>query len=101
MRPAPRPELLGVAVDEDTALVVTGTESQVIGTHYVAFYVSEEWKAARGATPWSGRDFILLKAGDTFSLSERQPGLHERPARRPVPSVWQSYRSLSVPTPAD
>ena len=69
-----RPELLGVAVDEDTALVVTGTESQVIGTHYVAFYVSEEWKAARGATPWSGRDFILLKAGDTFSLSERQPG---------------------------
>lgn len=70
-----RPELLGIAVDEDTALVVSGTTSQVIGRTYVAFYVSEAWASepGRGSTPWSGRPFILLKDGETFDLAERRP----------------------------
>lgn len=70
-----RPELLGISVDEDTALVVSGTHCEVIGRTYVAFYVSEKWKSApgRGSTPWSGRAFILLKHGETFDLAARQP----------------------------
>jgi cyanophycinase-like exopeptidase len=43
-----RPELLGISIDEDTALVVSGMSSEVIGRTYVAFYVSEAWQAAPG-----------------------------------------------------
>jgi hypothetical protein len=70
-----RPELLGISVDEDTALVVSGSHCEVLGRTYVAFYVSEQWKSApcRGSTPWSGRPFILLKEGETFDLTARQP----------------------------
>lgn len=41
-----RPELLGISVDEDTALVVSGSHCEVLGRTYVnvAFYVSEQWK---------------------------------------------------------
>ena len=62
-----------VSIDEATAVVISGTHAEVIGSSYAAFYVSDEWKTGRGPTAWMGRDFILLKAGNTFDLAAREP----------------------------
>ncbi len=60
------PELLGIGIDEDTAIVVDGDRFQVMGGGYVAIYDS-------GAQAESGRPFYLLRAGDRFDLAERVP----------------------------
>jgi cyanophycinase len=61
-----RPELLGLGLDEDTAIVVTGDDFEVIGQGYVAVYDS-----ARTV----GRDghFYFLMPGDQFNLRSRTP----------------------------
>jgi cyanophycinase len=60
------PELLGVGLDEDTAIVVWGDDFEVIGSGYVAIYdstniVGEGWR------------FYFLAPGDRFDLSTRKP----------------------------
>jgi len=60
------PELLGIGLDEDTAIVVRGDTFQVIGSGYVAIYdstnvVGDGWK------------FYFLAPGDRFDLNTRRP----------------------------
>ncbi|MBD3852980.1 MAG: peptidase S51, partial [Acidobacteria bacterium] len=60
------PELLGIGLDEDTAIVVRGDTFEVIGNGYVAIYdstnvVGDGWK------------FYFLAPGDRYDLSTRQP----------------------------
>jgi len=60
------PELLGIGLDEDTAIVVRGDGFEVIGNGYVAIYdstnvVGDGWK------------FYFLAPGDRYDLSSRQP----------------------------
>ena len=60
------PELLGIGLDEDTAIVVHGDTFEVMGNGYVAIYdstniVVDGWK------------FYFLAPGDRYDLSTRKP----------------------------
>jgi cyanophycinase len=59
-----RPELPGIGLDEDTAIVVEGDRFEVLGRGYVAIY------DARAASP---RRFYFLAAGDRYDLARREP----------------------------
>lgn len=61
---AERPALLGIGIDEDTAIVVTQTAFDVIGNGYVAIYDGQ-----RGDPPGG---FYLLAPGDHFDLTARK-----------------------------
>lgn len=61
-----RPELLGLGLDEDTAIVVKGNEFEVIGQGYVAIYDSSRIVGPDGR-------FYFLAPGDHFNMKERQP----------------------------
>jgi cyanophycinase len=69
------PELLGIGLDEDTAIVVRGDRFDVIGTGYVAIY-----DHTRRID--SGGQFYLLASGDRYNLKTREA---ERPQPRGVP----------------
>ena len=58
-----KPELLGIGIDEDTAIVVQGDEFEVIGRSYVAIYDHEKMGA-------EGR-FYFLAPGQRFDLATR------------------------------
>ena len=60
-----RPDLLGIGIDEDTAIIVRGNQFEVIGRSYVAIY-----DAQRRID--SGGDFYFLAPGDRYNLSERE-----------------------------
>ncbi len=63
---AAHPNLLGLGLDEDTAIVVQGDEFEVIGQGYVAIYDSNRTVGTHG-------QFYLLMPGDIFDMRERQP----------------------------
>jgi cyanophycinase len=69
------PELLGIGLDEDTAIVVRGDRFDVIGSGYVAIY-----DHTRRID--SGGQFYLLAPGDRYDLKTREA---ERPQPRGVP----------------
>ena len=56
-----KPELLGIGIDEDTAIVVRGDSFEVIGRSYVAIYDAAQEK-----------DFVLLVEGDEYDLASRR-----------------------------
>ena len=66
------PELLGIGIDESTAIVVRGDAFEVVGRSYVAIY-------DRAARLRSGARFYLLAPGDRFDLKTRTA---TRPAQR-------------------
>jgi len=59
------PELLGIGIDEDTAIVVRGNRFEVIGQSYVVIY-------DHGVTLDSGGLFYFLAPGDQFDLTARE-----------------------------
>jgi cyanophycinase len=59
------PELLGIGLDEDTAIIVQGDDFQVIGSSYALIYDN------RATTGTDGK-FYFLGAGDRFDLATRQ-----------------------------
>ncbi|MDH4045065.1 MAG: cyanophycinase [Gemmatimonadota bacterium] len=65
------PDLLGIGIDENTAIVVEGDRFTVIGAGYVAIYDHERALD-------SGGQFYFLAPGDRFDLKNR---LAERPTR--------------------
>jgi cyanophycinase len=60
------PELLGIGIDEDTAIVVQRDKFQVIGQSVVAIYDITRTLADEGR-------FYFLRPGDTFDLAKREP----------------------------
>ena len=73
------PDLLGIGIDENTAIVVQGDEFEVIGESYVVIYDT-------GAQIDTGGDFYFLAPGDRFNMATREP---RRPANtiRPLDRV--------------
>lgn len=65
------PDLLGIGIDEDTAIVVQGDRFEVMGQGYVAIYDTSKH------IPPSGH-FYFLAPGDRFDLKTRQA---HRPTR--------------------
>lgn len=79
-----RPDLLGLGLDEDTAIVVSDQAFEVIGRSYVAVY-------DRSRQIDTGGLFYVLAPGDRFSLKTRQatrPGVSAQPIDRVVAKPW-------------
>jgi len=78
------PELLGIGLDENTAIVVHGDEFEVIGKSFVAVYDGTMCRFIRDKKDWSverpeieklpegSERFYLLGAGRKYNLSERK-----------------------------
>lgn len=70
-----RPELLGIGIDEDTAIVVKGNEFQVIGKSYVLVYdgsfFSREGKLLK-KLPEKSNLFYFLGKGEKYDLLNRK-----------------------------
>jgi cyanophycinase len=81
---ASHPELLGIGIDEDTAIVVRGDRFEVMGSGYVAIY-----DHARHLD--TGGPFYFLAPGDRFDLKTRdalRPAPHGVPIERVVKEPW-------------
>ncbi len=69
------PQLLGIGVDKNTAIVVQGNEFEVIGDRYVAIYDGTFWSDYFNEidTLETGKGkFYLLENGDKYNLQERR-----------------------------
>ena len=78
------PELLGIGIDENTAIVVTGNDFEVIGESYVAIFDNERMIGDHGF-------FFFLAAGDHFDLATREarrPSRTFQPVDRAKPRRW-------------
>ena len=78
------PELLGIGIDENTALVVQGDQAEVIGASYVLIYDNK-------STVGDGGRFYFLAPGDRFDLATREatrPARTDRPVEGPVKKPW-------------
>ena len=80
-----RPELLGIGIDEGTAIVVQQNTFEVIGASYAGIYEagqianSEKFPSGQNS---SGGPFYYLGKGQKFDLQTRKPILN-----RPAPSA--------------
>ena len=59
------PNLLGIGIDEDTAIVVDGDQFDVIGRSYVVLYSNQPVVGGNGR-------FYFMGAGDRFDMKERK-----------------------------
>lgn len=70
------PDLLGLSVDENTALVVSRNQAEVIGNSYVLVYDGNFWSAEGTdlkTIPDPAVRFYFLKSGDQYDLGTRKP----------------------------
>ena len=78
------PNLLGIGIDENTAIVVRRDRFEVMGAGYVAVYDHQRMLDSGGA-------FYLLAPGDTYNLKTREaqrPQLRDTPIERVVKKPW-------------
>jgi cyanophycinase len=68
------PYLLGIGIDENTAIVVKGNEFEVIGQSFVAIYDYKLWQEnPEGKRKLqNGARFFLLRKGDRYNLKSRE-----------------------------
>lgn len=68
------PDLLGIGLDENTAIHVSGDIFKVIGQSYVAIYDRSRWSAERDTTyqlPKNSRQFYFLRRGQRYDMRRR------------------------------
>lgn len=83
------PELLGIGIDEDTAIVVRGDEFEVIGQSYVVIYDNKR------IIPPSGK-FYFLAPGDRYNMKTREasrPVRETKPIDRVKKEGWKKNKS--------
>jgi cyanophycinase len=68
------PGLLGIGLDENTAIVVKGNELEVIGQSYIAIYDYNLWQdnPAGRRKLQNGAKFFLLRKGDRYNVKTRE-----------------------------
>lgn len=66
------PDLLGMAIDENTAVLVTGNSFEVLGQHYVLIYDGTYWNQKTGSYQKGDKVFHLLRAGGKYDMSQRK-----------------------------
>jgi cyanophycinase len=101
------PHLLGIGIDEDTAIVVRGNRFEVIGNNYVAIYDSTFWSAEKNSittlTPGTPK-FYFLGKGMRYNLGKRcviQPitiPLRTILREEGIDAVMQKYQELKNQT---
>ena len=71
-----KPHLLGIGIDENTAIVVQGGKFKVLGKSYVLMYDGNFWsrEGTEYKTPLenNGKTFYFLEAGDRYDLKARK-----------------------------
>lgn len=70
-----KPELLGIGIDESTAIVVKGGSFKVIGESYVIMYDNSFWSREGSdlkELPQNNELFYYLRSGDHYNLRERK-----------------------------
>lgn len=83
-----KPELLGIGIDENTAIVVQGDRFEVVGRSYAVIYDAN-------ATLDSGGLFYFLAPGDRYDMAARQafrPTGGEEPTQRVTGMPWPPGR---------
>lgn len=73
------PDLLGIGLDEDTAIVVQGDRFEVIGRSYAIIYDNQ-------TTTDSGGRFYFLAPGDRFDLATRE-ATRSAQVERPIQGI--------------
>jgi cyanophycinase len=74
-----RPELLGIAIDENTAIEVSGNSFEVIGKSYVIVYDGSFWSREGWdlkTLPSKNNLFYFLREGDRYNLIDRKVEEH-------------------------
>jgi cyanophycinase len=69
------PQLLGIGLDENTAIVVKHNTFEVVGNHYVALYDGTFWSRDKDSIyklPEHTEKFYFLKSGDRYDLEHRR-----------------------------
>ncbi len=69
------PELLGISIDENTAMLVSGDSFEVIGQSYVLIYDGTHWDQKQGeyVTNKEGQErFHLLRKGRIYDMKSRK-----------------------------
>lgn len=70
-----RPDLLGIGIDENTAVIVQGNSFEVLGQSYVLVYDGTFWSREGWdlkTLPDKDKLFYFLKQGDRYDLLERK-----------------------------
>lgn len=67
-----KPELLGIGLDESTAILVEGDTFEVIGKTYIAVYDGNFWRRDGNPVVPEMQSFYLLKPGDKYDLKKRK-----------------------------
>lgn len=67
-----KPELLGIGLDESTAILVEKDTFEVIGKTYVAVYDGKFWRRDGNPVVPEMQSFYLLRPGDKYDLKERE-----------------------------
>ncbi len=79
------PELLGIGIDEGTAIVVQGDEFEVLGKSYVAIYDNQRTFGRAGR-------FYFLRSGDRYNMHTREilePEVNVRGFDRLRSETWE------------
>lgn len=69
------PDLLGISIDENTAILVTGNQFEVIGQSYVLVYDGTHWDQTKNqfVKNKSGQErFHMLRKGRKYHMAERK-----------------------------
>ena len=69
------PKILGIGLDENTGIIVSGNQFEVIGESYVAIYDKTRWSAEKDTIyklPPNSKEFYFLKKGDIYNMEERR-----------------------------
>ena len=75
-----RPELLGIGIDENTAIVVQRDTFEVMGQGYVAIYDSQRMVGDAGK-------FYFLAPGNRYALDTREPLRQSRDGFQPIEGI--------------
>ena len=75
------PQLLGLGIDESTAVVINKSTAQVVGKGKVHFY-DQQLPASKGES-----DYTALAAGETYDLGKRAVLTEEQKTEPPVEKV--------------
>lgn len=68
-------ELLGIGIDESTAIIVKGDTFEVAGKSYVVVYDGNFWSREGSElkkVPEKGQSFYFLREGDKYNIRERK-----------------------------
>ncbi len=87
------PNMLGIGLDEDAAIVVTGDKLEVIGRSYAIIYDNTRQLAPDSlvSVKPAGGLFYMLRPGDTYDMKTRQalrPSTGRSPVQKLVEQPW-------------